>query len=285
MNRALRWLGYAFGGLLVLLLIAVVGIYAKSSMALHAATSPRPERIAASSTPIAEARRQIVTLGCTDCHGANLQGQKFLDDAKLAVVWAPNLTEVAAKASDQQLAQAIRQGIGADGRPLFVMPSVQYRHLTDAELGDVIRAIRSFPRGGGATPPIALGPLGRIGVAAGKLKPQPAELQEQASMEAPDFGPATAYGRHLVMTHCSDCHGPKLTGAEPEPGTVSPDLVIAGAYDEAAFASLLRTGRAAGGRKLKLMGDVAPVMFPSLTDAEVKAMHDYLVERAQRATP
>jgi mono/diheme cytochrome c family protein len=285
MNKALRWVGYALGGLLVLVLIGIVGIYAKSNSALHAATNPHPEKIAASSTPLSEARRQMVTLGCTECHGANLQGRKFLDDSKLAVVWAPNLTQVAAKASDQQLASAIRQGIGADGRPLFVMPSVQYRHLTDAELGDIIRAIRSFPRGGAATPPIALGPLGRIGVAAGKLRSQPAELEAQASMEASDFGRATAYGRHLVMTHCSDCHGALLTGAEPQPGIVSPDLMIAGAYDEAAFASLLRTGRAVGGRKLKLMGDVAPVMFPSLTPAETKAMHDYLVERAQRLTP
>jgi mono/diheme cytochrome c family protein len=266
----------------VLILVGAVGIYVKSNHALHAATNSRPERIAASTTPLAEAQRRIVTLGCTECHGANLQGRKFLDDPNLATVWAPNLTLVAARASDQQLARAIRQGIGADGRPLFIMPSTQYRYLTDSEVADVIRAVRAVPRGGKESAPIHLGPLGRIGVATGKLTSMPDQLAAQASLAAPDLGRATAFGRHLVMTHCSDCHGAPLKGAEPEPGVLSPDLVVAGAYDEAAFAKLLRTGRAADGRKLKLMGDVAPVMFPKLTDAEMKAMHDYLVERAQR---
>lgn len=281
MKRLMRWLGYAVGAVAVLAIVAVIGIYFKSNQALHAATYPRPERIAASSTSLGDAHRRIMTLGCTDCHGANLAGRPFFDDPKLGKLWAPNLTLVAAHASDQQLAQAIRQGIGADGRPLYIMPATEYRYLTDSEIADVIRAVRAMPRTGQGTPPIHLGPLGRIGVATGKLRSQPQELVAQASLVAPDLGPATAFGRHLVMTHCSDCHGPQLKGAEPAPGIVSPDLMLAGAYDEAGFARMLRTGRGANGRKLKLMGDVAPTMFPHLTDAEIKAIHDYLVARAE----
>ncbi len=45
------------------------------------------------------------------------QGDLFIDDPKIAMLYAPNLTLVAAKATDEQLDQAIRQGIGHDGRP------------------------------------------------------------------------------------------------------------------------------------------------------------------------
>jgi mono/diheme cytochrome c family protein len=96
----------------------------------------------------------------------------------------------------------------------------------------------------------------------------------------PDLGAATATGRHLVQTRCSECHGADLKGREVEPGTVSADLSLAGAYDSAQFRTLLRTGVAPGNKKLGLMGSVARDDFSHMTDAEIDAVHAYLVERA-----
>jgi mono/diheme cytochrome c family protein len=284
MRNILRIAGYALGGLALLALLAALGIYLVSQRALSASTSPRPEALAASSTSASEAHRRMITLGCADCHGEGLRGDKFIDDPKLGTIWAPNLTEVAARASDQELAQAIRQGIGVDGRPLFIMPSLQYRFLTDTEVTDVIRAIRAVPRSGNATPPIKLGPLARVGIVTGRLEAQPAMIAANAGKGPPDLGAATAAGRHLVATHCSECHGMDLKGHELKPGTISTDLTIAGAYDDAAFAALLRTGRPADGRDLKLMDDVAKVTFAHFTDAEIAAIHAYLKARADAAT-
>jgi mono/diheme cytochrome c family protein len=266
----------------VLLLAGAIAIYALSERAVAERVAAKAETLAASSTPIDEAHRRIVTLGCTDCHGANLGGQKFIDDPKLGVIWAPNLTTVAARASDQQLAQAIRQGIGADGRSLLAMPAVQYRFLTDTEVADVIRAVRAMPRAGEPSPPARLGPLARLGLATDQFRTEPRMIAAEANLAPPDLGAATAIGRHLVATHCSDCHGRALAGNEPEPGIKAPDLTIAGAYDLPAFARLLRTGIKADGKKAVLMGDVAPVTFARFTDPEIKAIHDYLVARAQR---
>jgi hypothetical protein len=59
-----------------------------------------------------------------------------------------------------------------------------------------------------------------------------------------------------------------------------PDLTIAGAYDPADFENLLRTGVAAGGRKLGLMTESAPGRFNALSHEEISALHAYLKARA-----
>jgi hypothetical protein len=63
----------------------------------------------------------------------------------------------------------------------------------------------------------------------------------------------------------------------------APDLTIAAAYDLADFERLLRTGVAAGDRKLGLMSQIAPERFNALSHEEIAALHDYLRARADRA--
>jgi hypothetical protein len=41
----------------------------------------------------------------------------------------------------------IRQGIGVDGRSLFIMPSEVFQHLSDQEVAALIAMIRRFPAG------------------------------------------------------------------------------------------------------------------------------------------
>ena len=50
---------------------------------------------------------------------------------------------------------------------------------------------------------------------------------------------------------------PDLTGQEAKPGTIAPDLTIAGAYDVEQFKKLMRTGVPPGGKKLEMMAGVA----------------------------
>ncbi|MGH7011485.1 MAG: hypothetical protein ACREEX_11690, partial [Caulobacteraceae bacterium] len=66
-----------------------------------------------------------------------------------------------------------------------------------------------------------------------------------------------------------------------EAATGAPDLRIAGAYDLASFARLMRTGIALDGRTRPLMSPTAVEDFSGLTPAEVKALHDYLVRRVE----
>jgi mono/diheme cytochrome c family protein len=78
-----------------------------------------------------------------------------------------------------------------------------------------------------------------------------------------------------------ECHGRDLKGGALANG---PDLAIAGAYELADFEKLLRTGVAAGDRRLGLMSESAPVRFNVLSHEEIAALHAYLKARAERSS-
>ena len=284
MRTALRWLGYGVAGLVLLALLAAAWVWFSSSRALAEEVEARPETLPRlASVDLAEAERRARTLGCISCHGDGLTGKPLIDDAKIARLYAPNLTVIAAQANDQQLAQAIRQGIGHRGRALFAMPSEAYQFLTDEETAALIAYIRSLPRKGEASPERWVGPLGRVGIVNGKFQSTPDLVAAYAGRVAVDLGPEHALGRHLALTTCSGCHGSYLSGRVVSPQINAPSLDIAGAYDLAAFTRLLREGAAPAGRPVKEMKRVALHDSRYYTDAEIAALHGYLVERAQRA--
>jgi mono/diheme cytochrome c family protein len=283
MAKLLRWTGYVFAVLLGLALLAAAAVYALSQRALTERVAPAASRLATpAAAQLADGPRQLHVLGCLSCHGDGLQGDLFLDDSKVAKLYAPNLTLVAAQASDEQLDHAIRQGIGHDGRPLLIMPSEGYQFMSDAEVATLISAIRLLPKGGKEQPLPNVGPMGRLGLALGKFRTAPRLIRTFREQRLPDFGPQFAAGRHIVEVNCAECHGPQLRGQEVEPGVVAPDLQIAGAYDIAQFRTLLRQGVAPGKKDIGLMGQVARSDFKHLNDEEIAAIHAYLVERAQR---
>ena len=283
MSKTLRWTAAVFGILLSLVLLGAGAVWALSSHKLNARLSAQPEQLGTPSTAqLADGARQLRVLGCIGCHGEGLRGKKFLDLPGIVKLYAPNVTLIAARATDQQLAQGIRQGIGHDGRPLLVMPSEGYQYLTDGEAAALITAIRALPVGGEKQPRAYVGPRGHLGIVLGKFSTAP-ELVERYRVErVPDFGPTFASGRHLVELNCSECHGPQLKGKELEPGVMSPDLTIAGAYGIEQFRNMMRTGVAPGGKDIGLMARVAKRDFSHLTDEEISDIHAYLVERAQR---
>ena len=286
MAKLLRWAVYGLGGILVLVLAAAAAVWLISSQKLNAKAIARPEHLL-SPTPVqlADAERNGRILGCFSCHGAGLRGNKMFDEPNVGTIWAPNLTMVAARASDEQLARAIRQGIGVDGRSLFIMSSEVFQHLSDQEVAALIAMIRAQPRGGSQTPRNRYGPIGRLGVVMGKFKTAPALVADYSTLEPPRAGQQYEAGRRLAVLYCSSCHNAELTGKEVKPGETSPDLSIAGAYDPGAFKTLLRTGRPASGKELPLMGRIARSDLSHMTDGEIEQLHSYLVARAQALTP
>ena len=102
--------------------------------------------------------------GCTDCHsqhkwqehgapvimGTEGAGQ-FLDMPDLpGHVEAPNITPDAETGAgtwtDDQLARAIREGIGHDGRALFpMMPYQKWKNMSDEDVASVVVYLRSLP--------------------------------------------------------------------------------------------------------------------------------------------
>lgn len=283
MAKALRWAGYLLGLLLLLILAAAAWIWFASEQVLGKAHDAVAESLVApTAEQLADGPRQLKVLGCLSCHGEGLRGNLMFSEPNVADVYAPNLTLLASKASDQQLARAIRQGIGVDGRPLFVMPSAQYARLDDGEVAALIAAIRALPVGGKPTPAVSVGPIGRIGLATGKFSTQPEQVERYRTDMPMDLGAQFAKGRKLAMVNCAECHGPSFRGGEPKPGEPAPDLMVAGAYDLPEFQRLMRTGIPTGNRRLKLMATVARNDLRHFTDAEIEAIHAYLKERANR---
>ena len=281
MKRLLEWPGYGLAGVVLLLLVVIGGAFAVSeAMIRWPAKKPEVRLVASGDAGAVERGRRVAKLnGCQNCHGQKMEGHLFHDEMPLLRVWGPNLSRLTPTQTDADLDRAIRHGVAADGRRLWIMPSSAFTHLTDQESADLIAYLRTFKPTGEPTPRIQVGPVGRVGVLLGKVKSEPETLAIQGrALKIADLGPAHAQGRDLARS-CMECHGPALEGSKV---MKSPDLDIVASYDPEDFARLMRTGIAAGNRKVGLMTFVAPARFGDLTDQELAALQGYLKARAQR---
>lgn len=281
MKRVLKWAGYGLAGLAGVTVLVAGGALAASE-AMYRWPQAKPEtHVAAAKDAAAAARgaRIATAMGCADCHGANLQGRLFDDIPNVVTLYAPNLTRAVAAQSDADLDRAIRHGVGADGRPLWIMPSAANADLTDAEVADLIAYLRSRPAAGPVQPRSKIGPIGRVGILIGQFKSEPAKIHAHENHRLPDLGPRYAAGRALARA-CVECHGFALEGEKDV--LTTPDLSIAASYDREDFERLLHTGVAAGNRKVGLMSDVAPGRFGAWSDEQIGQLHEYLKARAAR---
>ena len=157
------------------------------------------------------------------------------------------------------------------------MPSPMFYHLSDADLGRIIAFLRSTPVTDKHTYAFSAGPVWRWQMASGEWAPWPEDIAALGPrMAAPTEGDTLRIGEYLARTSCTECHGDKLEGGGP-----TPNLTVAAAYSPEDFMKLMRTGSALGGRELHLMSQVARTRFTHFTDAEIAALHAFLLKRAQ----
>ena len=242
--------------------------------------------------------------GCVDCHSphdltqpdhpvqANIQGSGEImpfDDLPGRVV-APNLTSDpqtgAGNWTDDQLARAIREGIGHDGRALFpMMPYENYRAMSDEDLASVVVYMRSLPPVRHELPATEIIFPVKYLI---RSVPQPVA----APVNAPDRANRLQYGAYLVnIAGCGDCHTPMDRG-QPLPGmefaggqvfngawgrtvsaNITPDASGIGYYDEALFIQSVRTGYV----KARKLDALMPVeQYSGLAEDDLKAMFTYL---------
>jgi mono/diheme cytochrome c family protein len=277
MKRLLRWIGIGIASVAGLAIIAYAVVYVLSERALRRTyeVSPVVISVPTDSASIVEGRRLATIRGCVGgCHGPQAEGGIMLDDPMLARLVAPNLTAAVHKYSDAELAVAIRNGVRPGGRSLVVMPSEAFVGLTDGDLGCIIGFLKSLPAVPGHEPSLTLGPMGRIGLAAGRFK-LAAQLIAETVPPPEATNEEAALGRYLARTTCPQCHGADLRGTS-NPGFISPNLQVVAGYSPEAFTQLLRTGVPLGGRNLGMMGPWARDHLSHFTDAEVAALYRYL---------
>jgi mono/diheme cytochrome c family protein len=289
MRKALKWTGIALGVLVGLVVLIVAGILVSTGMRLNRTYDVQPETITIPTDAAAiERGRNRTNIYCTGCHGEDLSGAVIFDDPSLGLIQASNLTSgqggVGGAYGDADWVLAIRHGVGADGKPLLIMPAGDFYYFSDGDLGEIIAYAKSVPPVDSETTAYTLTPMARILIAMGAFGdvlnaetidhtgPRPA---------APAPGVTLAYGEYLVNTAgCRTCHGVELSGGDPSdpespPG---PNLTPGGElgfWAEADFINTLRTGVTPAGRHLN------PEFMPwdsiaKLTDNELKAIWLFL---------
>ena len=99
--------------------------------------------------------------------------------------------------------------------------------------------------------------------------------------------PRLRRGEYLAMTACIDCHSFALKADFPwgSDGHAPNLRVVVGAYDEAAFRHLMKTGKASGERELNMMSKVARGRHAHFTDEEVGDLYAYLRSPGPKSAP
>jgi cytochrome c553 len=298
----------AIAGLLVVLLVILLGGALVALVGVRPFLGPKARPLTDrnfESTPERLARGRYLAenlAGCLDCHSehdwkspqfpvtrAYVGGVFPLEGLPGRIVSAnltPDPETGIGNRSDDQLARAIREGIGHDGRALFpLMPYPFYRHLSDEDLACIIVYLRSL------TPVRNPLPKTEIAFPAKYLirnVPQPVE----APVPPPDAGAPEKRGRYLAgIAVCADCHTPQRNG-QPIPelayaggfdlrgawgriasSNITPDPTGIPYYDEELFFQVMRTGHV----RARKLHDLMPwSYYKNLTDEDLKAMFAYL---------
>jgi len=205
-------------------------------------------------------------------------------------VVAPNITpdpETGAGTwTDEQFMQAIRQGIGHDGRTLFpLMPYPLFHDMDDEDLKSVVCYVRSIPPIRRKMPPTVLPPALRAA-----LKPLP----PAGHVSPPNPKDPVARGKYLVkLGNCTGCHTPLDENFQPLPGMyLAGGRVFVGPFGRVASLNLtpdpsspiyaadlqrfIRTIRT-GEDGARLLSTFMPWgYYRHLTDSDLEAIYAYL---------
>jgi hypothetical protein len=290
MPRGLRIAAFAAAGLMTGLACVVLALYIVGGRKIGRQFSVADETVALPSdtASLAEGERLSIVLGCTDCHAANLAGRAMIDAPIFAVLPGTNLTRGAGGVSTEyggaDFERAIRHGVDLDGRALMIMPSADYAHLADDDVGRLVAYLLRVPAVDNVVSERTIGPVGRIASALAPRGLFPAyeidhEAEHPASMER---GVTIAFGEYVTRP-CRGCHGIDLEGgrvpgagdAAPLAGSLRADGATGlGTWSEADFVRALREGVRPDGSQL----DVAMPWQTFLlhTDEELRAMWRYL---------
>jgi mono/diheme cytochrome c family protein len=206
-------------------------------------------------------------------------------------VVAPNISPDpetgAASWTDDQLARAIREGIGHDGRALFpLMPYQRYRSMSDEDVASIIVYLRSLPPARRRQPATqVIFPVRYL------MRTVPEPLP--APVPAPDVSTPDKRGAYLVtIGACGECHTPQDDHGQPIRGmdfaggfvfdgpwgrvasaNLTPDPSGIPYYDAALFKEVLRTGYVKARRVNQIMPWHA---FGGMTDDDVAAVFAHL---------
>ena len=307
MSRSkLRIVGWIFAALIVLLAIAVTATIGWRPFIGPSARALTDRRFSATPERLERGRYLAENVGtCFACHserewskpdapevaGTHGAGTHGFPLAGLpGSVRPPNITpdkETGAGAwTDDQLARAIREGIGYDGRALFpMMPYENFRYLSDEDLASLIVYLRSIPPVRRQLPKTEL-------IFPVKYLIRSAPHPITAEVPAADQSTPVKRGEYLVtIAGCRDCHTPMANGQRlatfdlgggdflqgPWGAVSSANITQSPSgipyYDEGLFLDVMHTGWV----KARQLKQIMPWWYyRNMTDEDLKSIFAYL---------
>jgi len=287
MGRVTKSIGVVLAGLVGLVVIALVIVYAVSSrrMAKSYAFDDPPLVIPSDSASVAKGHHYVQAIAkCATCHGDDLAGKVFVDDAAMGRLYSANLTRgkggIGASYKDADYVRAIRHGVGRNGRPLLTMPTDAFYYINDEDLANSIAYLKTIPAVDAALPTKRVGLLARALYLTTDFPLVQAEKVPQRGPRPAKVAaaPTREYGDYLATTgSCKSCHLQSLSGGVPIgrnllSANITPRRI--GNWTEADFKKALRDGIRPDGRVLSA---VMPWPYTRLmTDDEIHALWLYV---------
>lgn len=287
MGRVTKSIGVVLVGLVGLVVIALVIVYAVSSrrMAKSYSFDDPPLVIPSDSASVAKGHHYVQAIAkCATCHGDDLAGKVFVDDAMMGRIYSANLTcgkgGIGASYKDADYVRAIRHGVGRNGRPLLTMPTDAFYYISDEDLANSIAYLKTIPAVDAALPSKRVGLLARALYLTTNFPLVQAEKVPQSGPRPAKVaaGPTREYGDYLATTgSCKSCHLQNLSGGVPIgrsllSANITPRAI--GNWTEADFKKALRDGVRPDGRVLSA---VMPWPYTRLmTDDEIHALWLYV---------
>lgn len=287
MGRVTKSIGVVLVGLVGLVVIALVIVYAVSSrrMAKSYSFDDPPLVIPSDSASVAKGHHYVQAIAkCATCHGDDLAGKVFVDDAMMGRIYSANLTcgkgGIGASYKDADYVRAIRHGVGRNGRPLLTMPTDAFYYISDEDLANSIAYLKTIPAVDAALPSKRVGLLARALYLTTNFPLVQAEKVPQSGRRPAKVaaGPTREYGDYLATTgSCKSCHLQNLSGGVPIgrsllSANITPRAI--GNWTEADFKKALRDGVRPDGRVLSA---VMPWPYTRLmTDDEIHALWLYV---------
>ena len=305
MKTFVRFLVFA---LVALLLVAAAVITASIGWRPFIGAKSRPlTNVKFESTPQRLERGKYLftgVAGCAGCHsphdvsqhGAPViesklgSGEVMPVDGLPGRVVAPNLTPDpetgTGRWSDDQIARAVREGIGHDGRTLFpMMPYIHFRRMSDEDLASIVVYMRSMPPVRNELPKTEIVFPVKYLI---RAVPEPVT----APVAGPDTSNPVKRGEYLVtLGDCGFCHTPQehgqtVEGMEFAGGQVFHGMGFSGAsanitpdpsgisyYDEDLFLQVMKTGFV----RARPLGSLMPfVEYRNMSDQDLKDLFAYL---------
>ncbi|HAE13388.1 MAG TPA: cytochrome c [Chitinophagales bacterium] len=288
MKKVLKWIGIIILVLVVIIVAAMFMFRSKYKSLANERFEVNVPDIALQTDSAGMARGEMLaTALCTGCHGGDLAGKDFFNDKTIGVVYSANLTPGGPTAawSTEDFVRAIRYGVRPDGSGLFIMPSLEYNHMSDYDLGCLIAYLRSLPASDNPSPPAEFTFMAQVMAGAGLFgdlySASVLDLQDGSARERPEVGETLAYGEYVMLiSGCQSCHGEAFNGAKsPDPvsppgGNITPAGNI-GNWNYDQFAETMWTGKTPEGKEMD------PKFMPwdgirLLGDTEKKALFLYL---------